>query len=661
MRQKGKQILALLLASVMLASGCADKTTDGEKRNDSEQTQSSENSQKQEETGRPEDSQKQEETQPGEDSEEQEPSRPWADPANIIKNPLFADGDAEWTVQAGDSTIRGAVSETPIVDDVTSYGIIERDPETSSSYDSFAQDITASVRPGYEYQFEFYAMLSDEYKDAPADQRMVEFAPYITIGGNTSYLGTYSSEISGNSSQSLTPGEWTKYSGIFKIPTGEQPEQVVIRIIEQGTNYGQGDCVKGDYCLAAFSMIELVKQGIETNLPNLKDYVASENGLGSDAIVGAAATYGEITDDAVYQLVTKHFNALTIGNELKPDATFGYSNDRCPGTVTMELNGKSVEMPKMDFSRGESVLNVILGWNEAHPDQKVRVRGHVLVWHSQTPEWFFHEDFDASKPYVTPEVMTERQECYIKAVLEHYHGKDSKYKDLFYAWDVVNEACSDGSGSYRTDKENSSWWAVYKSNEFIINAFKFANKYAPADVDLYYNDYNDTSTTKVKAICALLQAVKDAEGAPGVGTRIDGMGMQGHYGANDPTMPNLENAVRSYSAIVDQVQFTEVDIKAGNLYDGTAKTKDAEYVRMAKRYQLIYEKLKELDAEEGINISGFTFWGTVDKYSWLQSASDVGGGADGLKKQCPLLFDGNYKAKPSFWAFVDPTKIEESK
>ena len=28
------------------------------------------------------------------------------------------------------------------------------------------------------------------------------------------------------------------------------------------------------------------------------------------------------------------------------------------------------------------------------------VRGHVLVWHSQTPEWFFHVDYDKNKDYV---------------------------------------------------------------------------------------------------------------------------------------------------------------------------------------------------------------------------------------------------------------------
>ncbi|MBO5346729.1 MAG: hypothetical protein J6A45_01130, partial [Lachnospiraceae bacterium] len=44
-------------------------------------------------------------------------------------------------------------------------------------------------------------------------------------------------------------------------------------------------------------------------------------------------------------------------------------------------------------------------------------------------------------------------------------------------------------------------------------------------------------------------------------------------------------------------------------------------------------------------------------YSWLQSSSNVGGGTNGKRKQCPLLFDDDYKAKPAYWAFVDPTML----
>lgn len=591
---------------------------------------------------------------------------------NIFINSCFEQDASEWTIGQGASQVSAATSDEEIADGIFTYGVITRDPSYSASTDCFAQDITAAVKAGQEYVFEFYAMLSDEYEGAPADQRKVEFAPYVTVGGNTSYLGTYSSEIKGASSMSLEPGVWTKYEGTFMIPVGGEPEQVVIRIIEQGTEYGQGQCVKGDYYITGVSMrlIDKGDIGIEEDLPNLKDHVASEEGLGSDAIVGAGITYFEISDQYLRQLVTKHFNAITLGNELKPDCTFGYSNDRCPGLEEVTFNGQKMQMPVMTFQSAERILDIILAWNEEHPDEKIRVRGHVLLWHSQTPEWFFHEDFDADKPYVTKDVMNVRLEWYIKSMLEHYTGKDSKYNGLFYGWDVVNEAISDGSGSYRTDAENrneslsqsthgsnSSWWHIYESNEFIINAFKFANKYAPADVELYYNDYGDCSPNKVTGICALLEAVKAEEGAPGVGTRIDAFGMQGHYSEGYPTQDQLRSAVRAYCAIVGKVQITELDIRAGRSYDGTAATRDREYTRMAFQYKTLYETLKELDAEDGIEVAGITWWGVIDKYSWLQSASDVGGGADGLQSQCPLLFDGNYKAKPSFWAFVDPTQI----
>ena len=233
------------------------------------------------------------------------------------------------------------------------------------------------------------------------------------------------------------------------------------------------------------------------------------------------------------------------------------------------------------------------------------------------------------------------------------------YKGQIHGWDVVNEAVSDATGSYRTDTEaggdrlsdpthgsKSSWWHVYGSCEFIINAFRFANKYAPASLELYYNDYNECSPQKVKGIVELLRAVRDAEG-----TRISGMGMQGHYGMDYPTVPQLESAVRAYSQVVPSVMITEFDLKASPSFDG--KDLAGEYRRQAGRYQAIYSKLVELDREEGINVTGIVFWGVTDPYSWLQHASHVGGGASGAQPQCPLLFDGNYRAKTAFYAFTD--------
>lgn len=393
----------------------------------------------------------------------------------------------------------------------------------------------------------------------------------------------------------------------------------------------------------------------------LKDGVEKELGC----FVGTAITSQELGDAQIWTLITTHFNAITLGNELKPDCMFGYSNDRCPGTVEVELNGETIVVPELDYSRSEKILDRVVKWNTDHPDNVIKVRGHVLVWHSQTPEWFFHEDYDKNKDYVDTETMNKRLEWYIKTMLTHYLGEDSKYKDVFYGWDVVNEAVSDATGTYRSDSENSeeplsndthgsnsSWWHVYQSNEYIINAFIYANKYAPASLELYYNDYNECMSNKQKGIIELLEAVKEKEGAPGEGTRIDAMGMQGHYQMGSPSIYEFEMAIRAYAAVVGNVQITEMDMKASDGYDGSVEAKEEEFEKQAQRYNTLYWVMKSTNKEDNINITGLTFWGTTDRYSWLQSRSNLGGGNKAGLPECPLLFDEMYHPKPAFYVFA---------
>ncbi|MCR5311825.1 MAG: endo-1,4-beta-xylanase [Lachnospiraceae bacterium] len=396
------------------------------------------------------------------------------------------------------------------------------------------------------------------------------------------------------------------------------------------------------------------------DLPVLRDSVRKKLG----GFVGCAVTGSEVDDPKVWEIVTTHFETVTLGNELKPDALVNYSVTYCPGTEKTMLNGEEMDVPVLNYGRAEKILNKILDWNAEHPEKKLKVRGHVLLWHSQTPEWFFHEDYNKNNPYVTSEVMNKRLEWYIKTVLEHFTGEDSKYKDLFYGWDVVNEAISDGTGTYRSDNENpneklsedrhgsnSSWWHVYQSNEFIINAFKYANKYAPADLELYYNDYNECVMKKRNGIIELLKAVKAEEGAPGEGTRISGMGMQGHYGMDSPSFGDITASIKMYCNEVGKVQITELDVSASSDYDGSAEKKPDEYEKLRKRYSTIYTGITGA-VKQGYEVSGITFWGTVDHYSWLQSRSNVGGGNTTGLPQCPLLFDENYQPKSCFFVFA---------
>jgi len=379
---------------------------------------------------------------------------------------------------------------------------------------------------------------------------------------------------------------------------------------------------------------------------------------------GCAVTGFEADDPGVWDIITTHFERVTLGNELKPDALVAYSVSKCPGTYTDELNGEEIEVPKLDFSLADKILDKILAWNEENPDREIKVRGHVLVWHSQTPEWFFHEDYDKEKPYVDAGVMNKRLEWYIRTVLTYYTGEDSKYKNLFYGWDVVNEAVSDATGTYRTDAEkpeeplsddrhgsNSSWWHIYQSNEYIINAFRYANKYAPAELELYYNDYNECQMNKRNGILDLLKSVKAEEGAPGEGTRIDAFGMQGHYSMDSPTATDIQGSIQSYTAVVEKVQLTEVDVRASEGYDGSDESKPDEYEKQRKRYNMIRYAVQSA-MNEGCEVSGITFWGTVDHYSWLQYNTNVGGGTNGKLPQCPLLFDEHYEPKPCFYVFA---------
>lgn len=593
---------------------------------------------------------------------------------NIIKDGDFASNEAaaSWNASVGNSKITVEEEENEIGDSgLKTYGVINRDPATATSGDCFSQDITDAVELGEEYQYSFWAKLSDVYKDAPEEQRNVDFAPFYVSGGEATYLGSYSTGVlSGEITKTLTAGEWTKFSGTFNVP--KTADQIVIRIIEQGTNYGQGDCVKGAYCVTGVSMKKITrpKPEIEKNIPEWKTSVTES--LGNDSIAGTAIMLSEISDDTLMELVEKHFNAVTFGNELKPDALFNYQIDgNSVPTKTITFEGEELQVPivndagdSLDFSRADAMADKILEWNNAHPDQKIRIRGHVLVWHSQTQEWFFHENYDITKPYVNKETMNRRLEWFISGVFDHYFGKaaNGKYDGLFYGWDVVNEAVI--GNTYRTDKvsaaeslseirhgNNSSWWHVYESNEFIINAFKYANKYAPANVELYYNDFGETDNTKCEGIVKLINDVKSAEG-----TRLDALGMQAHYNVDGFSAAQFKSVAKKYAQAAGKVQLTELDFKASSTYDGTAATKESEYTKMAYCHKNLYEAIKALK-EEGANVSGITVWGVIEPNSWLHSQSNLGGGASG-SAQCPLLFDGNYKAKPAYWAYVDATKLQ---
>lgn len=509
------------------------------------------------------------------------------------------------------------------------------------------KDIAVLLESGSTYEFSFYAK-------AVSGTVNLEVLSHDNWASQQSATVIYDEPVELNDN-------WQFISGTFAMPENDAHKEVQLRL--SGDN-GM------TFCLDDLKITALTDRGenkkIEKNIPSLKDTVSGAAGLGEDAYTGVALANDQINNQTLMELIEKHFNAVTFENELKMDAIFGYHNDVMPEEKFEEItwtraDGTTVTgtYPQMDFSLAEKMLDFVKAWNNKNPDNQIKVRGHVLVWHSQAPEWFFHQEWDKTKPYVSAEEMDVRQEWYIKQVLEHFLGQDSPYKDMFYGWDVVNEAVSDTSGTYRKDgDEKSCWWAVYKNESYIVNAFRYANYYAPETLELYYNDYNECSSSKIGGIEVLLKEIKSHENDIELPTRITGMGMQAHYDMISPTVNQFEAAVISYGEIVEKVQLTEFDLKASKGYDGTKAAQSDEYTKQAYRYKEIYDVLKDIDSMDGIDINGLTIWGVIDSLSWLQNSNNAGGGSDGSQQHVPLLFDDEYRAKPAFYAFVEPAKLE---
>ena len=310
--------------------------------------------------------------------------------------------------------------------------------------------------------------------------------------------------------------------------------------------------------------------------------------------MGVALSGRNVRIDAEKDLIRQEFSSVTCENAMKPASVHP-----APGVWRWEEADRIA-----NFCR----------------ENKIPMRGHCLVWHNQFADWMFTDRDGNPVP----------KDTFYVRLREHIYTVVSRYKDIVYAWDVVNEAMSDGGPNpYRRTK-------LYDlcGDEFIAKAFQWAHEADPK-AQLFYNDYNECNPRKRDNIFQMVVRMR-AEGVP-----IDGIGMQGHYNIFYPSVDELSAAIELYASVVPHVHVTELDVRAGKEMGGQLQFKKegldlGDTVRAMHTEQ--YRKLFETFRRYGDKLECVTFWNLHDGCSWLG------------EQNYPLVFDSKLNKKPAYEA-----------
>jgi len=356
-------------------------------------------------------------------------------------------------------------------------------------------------------------------------------------------------------------------------------------------------------------------------------------------------------------LLRRHFAILTAEDEMKPDFLR-------PGWA-----------PSWVWNRADNILD----FAETHG---MRMHGHALAWHSQTPNWLFVYG-DRNR---RDEAIANLQD-YIETVMRHFGPRVESWdvlNEVFQSWfgDPVNAANWRSFLRGQPGRGTSNWFSSIGSEPypgvcFIWIAFTTARRVAD-EIDraagrpvgtmiLYYNDYNEEAPSKRDAIYFMVREMNQRFAAmSGNEGRllIDAIGMQAHYHRGEVDgvvtesyrhathVPNVRLALERFASLIDQgllryVSITELDVTvgytgnpAGNNVNvrppGTPLTANQE-----REQAIMYAQLFQIFRDNARHIRRVSFWGIDDPGSWRHRGS-------------PHLWDGELRPKEAFWAVANP-------
>jgi endo-1,4-beta-xylanase len=151
------------------------------------------------------------------------------------------------------------------------------------------------------------------------------------------------------------------------------------------------------------------------------------------------------------------------------------------------------------------------------------------------------------------------------------------------------------------------------------------------------------------------------------GIRIDGVGMQGHWGLNYPKTEYIEAAIDAYAALGVKVMITELDVdvlpmtREGQVIGGAMSDpqfqleefkayldpyRDALPDAVERQLSERWAELFQMFYNRRDKIARVTLWGVHDGMSWKNNYPVPG------RTNYPLLFDRNRQPKPALDAVL---------
>jgi len=247
---------------------------------------------------------------------------------------------------------------------------------------------------------------------------------------------------------------------------------------------------------------------------------------------------------------------------------------------------------------------------------------HLLWGHpSQIPEWL--------RRSADPRALRDHAMRHVSAVVRAMHGRVA-------VWSVLNEL--DGAPWV----SGSDFWRTALTVGDIVEVFQRVRE-EDAKAKLLVNDFGievpggpGFMEDRRDRVLRLVMDLR-SHNAP-----LDGIGFQMHLDAShfgDPTLRSrrlslFRDNVRAFQDAGVEVCVTELDVRVDGVRDSVAD-------RLSTQADL-YESVLQAALQAGV--LSVTFWGLSDRYAIDMATGQV------FPAPGPLLFDGAFQPKPSYYA-----------